>query len=117
MFGIDDFFFMLAGGAYVAGKGIKEAAGQSAAQKYERSLCYNHRRQSELEMMVHSASREKREEFMRLVGHPLDRDNWYEVRSAIREIANREGWTYFDPAELAKDQKYNRLMGARRKRW
>lgn len=113
MFGIDDLFFFLAGTAYSAAGGINAAASRTAAQQYINQMNYNQKRQHQLEMMVDSASIADRKAFDDLLGRVVDRKNGYEKRAAIREIAEREGWKYFEPSELLKDPNYVRLLGGK----
>lgn len=117
MFGIDDLFFFLAGTAYSAAGGVNAAANRAAAQQYVNQMNYNQERQHQLEMMVDSASIADRKEFDELLGRVVDRKNGYEKRAAIREIAEREGWRYFDPSELLKDPSYVKLIGGKVPDW
>lgn len=117
MFGIDDLFFFLAGAAYSTAGGVNAAANRTAAQQYVNQMNYNQERQHQLEMMVDSACITDRKAFDELLGRVVDRKNWYEKRMAIKEIAEREGWRYFDPSELLKDPTYVKLIGGKIPDW
>lgn len=94
-----DFLFTIAGAAYLGGKGISESSQAKREKRWVEQQGYNHERQWQLERMIHSLDPNERAEFDRLVGHPFNRDSRIEESNAVREIARREGWTYYDPHE------------------
>ncbi len=106
-----EFLLMLAGGAYIAGKGFGEIGGRAAEQTYIASRGFNRVRQSMLERMATSADRKACMEFERMCGYIPHGE--HERKMAVREISIREGWRYWDASELFDDPAYVKLIGGK----
>lgn len=109
--------FIFAGVAYLAAKGIHAGAVSNAERAYIKEKGFNMERQHQLGMMVDSYRIEEREEFDKLLGRVVDRKDGYAKRAAIKEIAEKEGWTYFDPAQVCKDPRYVKMIGGKIPDW
>lgn len=107
-----DLFFIVAGVALCAGKKISHDTERKMESKYVASKGYDKARQDELERMCISANPNERARFMRVLGHKINVSNWWEREDALREIAAREGWTYYDISELSRDPTYRKIIHA-----
>ena len=91
------------------------------ASEYIKKLGYNRERQDELHKLIFSINEDDKDKFYKILGHKINWDKYlkYEKRSrrclayedAIREIANIEGWRYYDIKELLNDPVYQTLVG------
>lgn len=113
MFGIDDFFWMLGGGTYVAAKGIGACVNRVVHDQYIAEKGFNRARQSQLENMFHSTDPMDRIKINRLVGRTVNYRNEMERKLAVREISIREGWQYHDIDEICSDPKYIKMIGGK----
>ena len=112
-----DLFFICAGAVYSTYQGIKRSVRVSEERQYIKNLGFNRERQHQLEMMVDSYDRMEKEAFERLCGYAINRKDSYAKRAAIRSIAEREGWRYYDVRELSKDPTYLKMTGGKIPDW
>ena len=114
---LGNLFWMMAGAAFVGAKGLSSGFRRGAEHQYFVMKGFNQKRQYDLEMMVHSYDDNERKKFDDLGGHPFDRNDPYAVRAAVREIAKKEGWTYYDIKEVFNDSEFRRIIGAKKRPW
>ena len=107
-----DLLFIAAGIAVSSGAKIKQDTERELEHRYVASKGYNKQRQDELSRMSTSASMNERAAFMRLAGRKVNVGDWWDREDAIREIASKEGWTYYDISELSRDPVYRKIIHA-----
>ena len=85
-------------------------ANLTLSKKYAEKLGYDHSRQYVLEMMSIAKDEERRGHFLKLLGRdfPLNHTD-DDIQKAVREIAKKEGWKYYDEKELMNDPVYCNL--------
>ena len=119
---LGSFFSILGGAGYFWGKGLNDIAKRDAGEAYLNAQGYNRDRQRYLDSLVYSTVPEERMKFCRLVGRhvsPTGRDlsdgsHIDENRDrmlALRQIALKEGWKYYDSGDLLADPVYTKLTG------
>ena len=119
---LGSFFSILGGAGYFWGKGLNDIAKRDAGEAYLNAQGYNRDRQWYLDSLVYSTVPEERMKFCRLVGRhvfPTGRDlsdgsHIDEDRDrmlALRQIALKEGWKYYDSGDLLADPVYTKLTG------
>ena len=88
----------------------EEHAQERAIETYLAGKGYDRKRQRYLTGLAKSSLREDRREFMLLLGRPYCKED-FTIKWAVRAIAEREGWTFFDENDLYFDEEYYRLRG------
>lgn len=110
---IGEFFAMLFGGGYVAGKMAKGVWSRATWQSYDDAMGFNKKRQQEVELMCFG-TQEQLAEIEKRVGFCIDlggKNPQLGAEEAVRVIARQEGWTYFDRDEQRHTQAYRRANG------
>ena len=108
-------FWIIIGVVYIATKAIKIDAIPTKERAYMAARGFNTARQYALERMPTSTDPAKRIEFARLCGY-TPHGEW-EERMAVREISIREGWRYYDTAEVHDDPQYVKIIGGKYPKW
>lgn len=119
---LGSFFSILGGVGYFWGKGLNDIAKRDAGEAYLNAQGYNRDRQRYLDSLVYSTVPEERMKFCRLVGRhvsPTGRnlsdgfhiDESRDRMLALRQIALKEGWKYYDSGDLLADPVYTKLTG------
>lgn len=108
-------FWIIVGVVYIATKVIKIDAIPTKERAYMAARGFNTARQYALERMPTSTDPAKRMEFARLCGY-TPHGEW-EERMAVREISIREGWRYYDTAEVHDDPQYVKIIGGKYPKW
>lgn len=95
-----------------------------AVNEYVSRLGYNKIRQEYLEKLINSADKSEQEKLYDVLGHRIewseynmyDKSTRYIVakREAIKEIATKECWRYYDIQELLNDPMYMLLSGIKK---
>lgn len=79
-------------------------------EQYLDTKGYNRTRQNELTRLAQSGFEEDRKMFYRILGRPCA-DGDLPIEWALRAIADKEGWSYYDETYLIYDPEYCKLMG------
>ncbi len=79
--------------------------------EYLHSLGFNRERQDWLHMLGRSTLLEERRQFAEILGRPCYNSE-PSVERAIRAIADKEGWRYYNDSDLYSDPEYCRIVGA-----
>lgn len=92
-----------------------------AVNEYIARLGYNKSRQDYVEKLINSADKSEQEKFYKILGHRIEWSEYYMYdkstryivakRDAVKEIATKEGWRYYDIQELLNDPMYMLLSG------
>lgn len=77
-------------------------------KQYLEKVGCNKKRQNELARMARSTLLEDKEKFHRILGRPCC-DNETSLTKALRAIADKEGWTYYDESDLMYDLEYCKI--------
>lgn len=85
-----DFLTALAGGAFTMGAGIGSGLRGNMERQAYAKCGFDLKRQHELQMMVDY----NRDEFERLCGRKVNRQDAFDVLACIKEISKKEGWRY-----------------------
>ncbi len=80
------------------------------AKVYLSKKGYNTARQRDLTLMAQSILPEDRKEFAKILGRPYLKGD-AALERALRAIADKEGWLYYDENELIYDAQYCSLAG------
>lgn len=114
---IAEFFIMLGGAAYFAGKCLNESGRKGATQRWINSQNFNQKRQHELELMAYDKDPEKRRELNRLVkrtvGKRKDIPFGDDVKLAVRQISQNEGWRFYYILELHSYPAFVKMEGGK----
>lgn len=94
-------------------------------KEYINRIGYNQQRQMFLHNLIYSSDINKKQQFYDILGHDIDLSKykkytkkdrqWIAYEEAMQEIAQREGWKYFDDNELYSDPIYRSLIGLKEK--
>ena len=103
------------------GSGKRNKVDWSRGKEYRERLGYDYYRQCAIEGML---TRDK-EKFLELLGHEIDWSKYSEYREdvrhqlikrdAIKEIAEKEGWRYYDVNELLADPVHRSIVRMERR--
>ena len=103
------------------GSGKRSKVDWSRGKEYRERLGYDYYRQCAIEGML---TRDK-EKFLELLGHEIDWSKYSEYREdvrhqlikrdAIKEIAEKEGWRYYDVNELLADPVHRSIVRMERR--
>ena len=115
-------FSILAGAGYFVGKTLGDTAKRDAGEAYINAQGYNRERQWYLEHLSFSLDEEEQLRFCRLAGRHVsstgrDLPNGTHVSMeedrmlALRQIALKEGWKYYEFGDLLSDPVYTKLTG------
>lgn len=89
---------------------LAEVDRQIAAKQYLARQNFNRKRQHELDQMARSIIQEDRTELAQILGRPYCNTD-VAIERAIKAIADKEGWRYYDENLLIYDAEYCRLSG------
>lgn len=109
-------FWIAAGAAYVLGSGIRTIGRNGYHDAYMASKKYNPDRQWELRWLA-LGFEEDREKFCKILGRKVpasDLSNTRKLKEYVSEIAEREGWRYYEIGEEYKDPEYCKHMGIKK---
>lgn len=112
---LGELFWMLFGGGYAAKEVLSEKGKKLRCDKYMEEHGYNIEKQFEVTHLAMSADAKDREEFSRRLGRPYVYKDYWSHRDAVKEIAQKEGWAYYDSAKVHNDPEYQRIMGIKKK--
>ena len=115
-------FSILAGAGYFVGKTLGDTAKRDAGEAYINAQGYNRERQQYLWHLSFSLDEEEQLRFCRLAGRHVsstgrDLPNGTHVSMeedrmlALRQIALKEGWKYYEFGDLLSDPVYTKLTG------
>lgn len=115
-------FSILAGAGYFVGKTLGDTAKRDAGEAYINAQGYNRERQQYLWHLSFSLDEEEQLRFCRLAGRHVsstgrDLQNGTHVSMeedrmlALRQIALKEGWKYYEFGDLLSDPVYTKLTG------
>lgn len=83
---------------------------ETSIQKYIAAQGFNRTRQRELEELARSNIQEDQDEVTKILGRPYCKTD-VAITKAIRAIADKEGWRYYDEDMLVYDPEYCRIKG------
>ena len=83
---------------------------ETAVLKYIAAQGFDRARQRKLEALASSPEQEDQDEVTKLLGRPYSKTD-VAIARAIRAIADKEGWRYYDEDMLVYDPEYCRLKG------
>ena len=115
-------FSILAGAGYFVGKTLGDTAKRDAGEAYINAQGYNRERQQYLWHLSFSLDEDEQLRFCRLAGRHVsstgrDLPNGTHVSAeedrmlALRQIALKEGWKYYEFGDLLSDPVYTKLTG------
>lgn len=115
-------FSILAGAGYFVGKTLGDTAKRDAGEAYINAQGYNRERQQYLWHLSFSLDEDEQLRFCRLAGRHVsstgrDLPNGTHVSAeedrmlALRQIALKEGWKYYEFGDLLADPVYTKLTG------
>ena len=113
---LGELFWMLFGGGYVAKEVLSEKNQRIRSKEYMESHGYNLEKQFEISFLATSANPKDREEFSRRLGRPYTYTDYWSHEEALREIAQKEGWAYFDRTKVYNDPEYLKIIGAKKRK-
>ena len=109
-----DFLWLVGAGTYAVGSGLNQQAKQAQLKKHFRDMGYNRERQRELEQQMDSYYPVERAKFAEALGRPFNNKcSYYEKKQAVKEIAEKEGWRYFDLSTACNNVSYRRIVGSK----
>lgn len=87
---------------------------KDADKAFKKCAGFNMERQRYLESLAFNSKLKRNNEFEKILGHEIYASkNCYEtdIDGAVREIAKREGWRYYNVAEVMNDPEYAKFVG------
>ena len=106
-----ELFWILLGICFIGKELLKEKSEKVAWQEYKRK----HKIDIQKQLTLRGLAFDNPKEFSQRLGRPFVYTSSAALDEAMKEIARKEGWGYFDRNELDKDPEYRRIMGLKEK--
>lgn len=107
---LGELFWMLLGGGFIAKEVAKEKSWKMSEKEYMEKHGYDTKKQFAIRSLAVGTPAEKAE-FSRRLGRPFVYTTSAELDKAVREIAQKEGWVYYDYRTVMNDPEYLKIFG------